>query len=205
VTILLEIKEHDTTIEMALSAPEYLSPVMEGFSNPTMATVFREMLMITPVEKSKGRGPKTPIGTSSDGTCPPPRSEPQTATSGSGSGSTRSEKIAFLKSILKEQRDTADSLMESAKTMAPVAQKIMAQKGAYEAAFESDILAPMPNTSGTLQGFTLVFFTLAFFSLGIVVSIMTNQATGKVDAALKMFGGFIIAYIVSISLISKYG
>lgn len=188
---------------MALSAPEYLSPVMEGFANPTMATVFREMLMVTPTEKSSSRGPKIPVSTSSDGSCPPPRRA--SPTPNAGAGSTQSEKIAFLKSILKEQRATADSLMESAKSMSPVSQKLTAQRGAYDAAFESDLVAPMPNTSGTLQGFTLVFFTLAFFSLGIVASVMTNQTTGKVDAALKMFGGFVIAYIVSIALISKYG
>ena len=95
--------------------------------------------------------------------------------------------------------------MDSAKKMGPVSQKLVAQKGAYDAAFESDLLAPLPNTSGTLQGFTLVFFTMAFFSLAIVVSIFVNQTTGNPQTAVKIFGGFIIAYIVTLSLISKYG
>jgi len=184
---------------------EHLSPVMEGFENPTMATVFREMLMVRPVKNSNGRGPKTAIGATSNGSCPPSGAPPLvTPTSGSG-GSSASEKIAFLKSILSEQKATADSLMDSAKKMGPVSQKLVAQKGAYDAAFESDLLAPMPNTSGTLQGFTLVFFTLAFFSLAIVASILTNQATGNVQTALKIFGAFVIAYVLSLVIISKYG
>jgi hypothetical protein len=183
--------------------PEQLSPVMEGFENPTMATLFREMLKVSPVPKKNSRGPKTSVATSKDGTCPPASSSKpspsQTATS------TTSEKIAFLKSILSEQRETADSLMESAKKMGPVAQKLVAQKDAYDAAFETDVLAPMPNTSGTLQGFTLVFFTLAFFSLAIVASILTNQATGNVNSALKTFGAFVIAYCVALGIIAKFG
>ena len=182
---------------------EHLSPVMEGFENPTMSTLFREMLKITPVSKSNSRGPKIPVVTSKDGTCPPANSQGASATS-SSTYTTTSEKIAFLKSILSEQRATADSLMDSAKKMGPVSQKLVAQKGAYEAAFETDLLAPLPNTSGTLQGFTLVFFTLAFFSLAIVLSILVNQTTGNVQTAAKVFGGFVIAYIVSLAFISKY-
>lgn len=190
-------------IEMARSMSENLSPVMEGFENPTMSTLFREILKITPVSKSNSRGPKIPVATSKDGTCPPTNSQGAPATASSGSST--SEKIAFLKSILSEQKATADSLMDSAKKMGPVSQKLVAQKGAYDAAFESDLLAPLPNTSGTLQGFTLVFFTMAFFSLAIVVSILVNQTTGNAQTAVKIFGGFIIAYIVTLSLISKYG
>ena len=190
---------------MVGSISEHLSPVMEGFENPTMATVFREMLKITPVKNSNSRGPKSAIGSSSSGSCPPSSSPPASSTVTPSASSSASDKIAFLKSILTEQKATADSLMDSAKKMGPVSQKLMAQKGAYEAAFESDLLAPMPNTSGSLQGFTLVFFTLAFFSLAIVASILTNQATGNVTSAFTTFGGFIIVYILSFALISKYG
>lgn len=191
---------------MAVSMSEHLSPVMEGFENPTMSTLFQEMLKITPVKRSNGRGPKTAVGAASTGSCPP-SSTPQSpaATASSAPGSSTSDKIVFLKNILSEQRATADSLMDSAKKMGPVSQKLVAQKHAYDAAFESDLLAPMPNTSGTLQGFTLVFFTLAFFSLAIVASILTNQASGSASSAVKIFGGFVIAYVVSLALVSKYG
>jgi len=189
---------------MARSLSEHLSPVMEGFENPTMSTLFREMLKITPTTKSSSRGPKTAVATSKDGTCPPSGSAaPPTATSSSSSSA--AEKIAFLKSILSEQKKTADSLMESAKRMGPVAQKLIAKTSAYDAAFESEQIAPTPNISGTLQGFTLVFFTLAFFSLAIVVSILTNHATANVNSALKTFGVFVIAYCVAVGAIIRFG
>lgn len=186
---------------------KHLSPIMEGFENPTMATLFQEMLKITPPSnKNNLRGSKTNVSTSTSGTCPPARSQavaPSTASTGSNSSS--SQKIAFLKSIINEQKATADSLMESAKNMGPVSQKLVAQTAAYDAAFESDVTSPMPNISGTLQGFSLFFFILSFFSLAIVSSIMTNHATGSTSAALKTFGMFLITFIVAIAIIIRIG
>lgn len=189
---------------MARSLSEHLSPVMEGFENPTMSTLFREMLKITPTTNSKSRGPKTAVATSKDGTCPPSASAAAPAATASSSSSV-AEKIAFLKSILSEQKKTADSLMESAKKINPIAQKLTAKTAAYDAAFESEQVAPMPNISGTLQGFTLVFFSLAFFSLAIVASIITSQATGNVNSALKTFGGFFMVYCIAVGMIIRYG
>jgi hypothetical protein len=177
---------------------------MEGFENPTMSTLFREMLKVSPVPKSNSRGPKISVATSKDGSCPP-TSGSQAPPATASSSSTTQEKMAFLKSILTEQKNTADSLMESAKKMGPVAQKLVAQKNAYDAAFETDLIAPMPNTSGTLHGFTLVFFTLAFFSLAIVASILTNHATGNVNSALTTFGIFLVVFFVAVGIIVKFG
>jgi hypothetical protein len=177
---------------------DQLSPVMEGFENPTMATVFREMLKVTPTKKKSSRGPKIPVATSSDGTCPPVNS---VSSNPGGDSVETAQKVAFLRSILTEQRATTDSLLDSAKKMGPVAQKLVAKKAAYDAAFESDLVAPLPNISGTLQGFTLFFFVLSYFSLAIVVSIMSGSAT----AGLRVFGGFIIGFIVAIALISRLG
>ena len=189
---------------MARSLSEHLSPVMEGFENPTMSTLFREMLKITPTSKSNSRGPKTAVATSKDGTCPPAIAVAAPAGTASSSSSA-AQKIAFLKSIISEQKKTADSLMESAKKINPVSQKLSAKANAYDAAFESEQVAPMPNISGTLQGFTLVFFTLAFFSLAIVASILTNQATGSANSAFKTFGIFVIVYCVAVGIIIQYG
>lgn len=182
---------------------QQFSPLIEGFENPTMATLFREMLKVSPVPKSNSRGPKISVATSKDGSCPP--TSGNQAPPAAASSSTTQSKIAFLKSILSEQKDTADSLMESAKKMGPVAQKLVAQKDAYDAAFETDLIAPMPNTSGTLHGFTLVFFTLAFFSLAIVASILTNHATGNVNSALTTFGIFLVVFFVAVGIIVKFG
>lgn len=184
---------------------EHLSPVMEGFENPTMATLFREMLKVTPVTKKNSRGSKMSPAASGDKSCPPATSSSLSSTITASSDTSSSQKIAFLKSVINEQQATADSLMESAKKMGPVSQKLVAQKAAYDAAFESDLVAPMPNMSGSLQGFALVFFTLAFLSLAIVASVLTNQTTGNLQSALKIFGMFLIAYIVSIAMIARLG
>lgn len=95
--------------------------------------------------------------------------------------------------------------METAKKIGPVSKKLTAKTNAYDAAFESEQVAPMPNISGTLQGFTLVFFTLAFFSLAIVASIITSQATGNVNSALKTFGGFFMLYCFATGMIIRFG
>jgi hypothetical protein len=191
---------------------DYISPLTEGFDNPTMANVFKEILKVTPVPKSKSsRGPKTDPTTGSSGSsCPPASSVPSTDTATGTSAtatstSATSEKIAFLKSILTEQRATADSLMESAKKIGPVIKKITAKTAAYDAAFESDITAPLPNTSGSLQGFTIFFFILSFLSLAIVASVLTNQATGSYTDALKTFGSFFLVFIVAIGIIIRLG
>jgi hypothetical protein len=149
---------------------DHLSPVMEGFENPTMKTIFGELLQVTP----------------------------NTRTSNSG-------KISFLKSILLQQKTTADSLMQSAKKINTVSQKIINSRNAYEAAFESDKIAPLPKMSGTLQGFTFVFFVISFISLGIIMSIAVNQYTGNTTYAVITMCVFIISIIVSVPVIVRFG
>lgn len=112
-------------------------------------------------------------------------------------------KIAFLKTAIKEQRALADSLMESAKKMGPVSQKLSADTQAYQAAFETDVITPVPDIGGTLQGFTLIFFVVSFFSLAIIMSILVNQKTGSVKPALFTFGMFILTFIVAIFIIIR--
>jgi hypothetical protein len=148
---------------------DHLSPIMEGFDNPTMDTVFGELLQV------------------------------------SSNSKLNSEKISFLKSILTQQRTTADSLMKSAKKIVPISQKIMNSDGAYDAAFESDITAPLPKMSGTLQGFTLVFFIISFISLAIIACILVSQLSNNTNHTITAIVIFIVLMIVSMSLIIRYG
>ena len=149
---------------------DHLSPVMEGFENPTMETVFKDLLKIS--------------------------SNPTSA---------NSEKISFLKSILKQQKETADSLMRSSKKIGLVSQKISNRDSAYDAAFESDVTAPIPNMSGTLQGFTFLFFILSFVSLAIIMAIGVNQLSGNTTYAMMTFAAFVLIILVSVPLIFRYG
>jgi len=181
---------------------EHLSPyIKEGFQNPTMDTVFRNMLKINRVKRAKIRTKSATV--SSDGSCPATGSSINMNAESNVPDTTT--QLAFLQTILTEQKDTADSLMESAKKIGPVAQKITAMEGAYDAAFESEPESSLPTMSGSLQGYTIVFFILSFFAIAIVSSVLTNQATGSTIAALKTFGGFMILLIVSIALITRFG
>ena len=190
-----------------------LSPVMEGFENPTMATLFQEMLKVdvireTPQKRNLTRTPGTSAGSaaSNNAAC---RTTTRGTTSNTASGSdtangTSSEKVAFLKSILLEQREMADSLMKTAKKMGPVSQTVLAKKSAYQAAFETEEQAALPNSSGTLQGFAILFFLLSFFSLAILSSIITSQSAGLTGAA-KTFGAFFVVFLVAYGLLTRVG
>jgi hypothetical protein len=95
--------------------------------------------------------------------------------------------------------------MKSAKKIVPISQKIMNSDGAYDAAFESDITAPLPKMSGTLQGFTLVFFIISFISLAIIACILVSQLSNNTNHTITAIVIFIVLMIVSMSLIIRYG
>ena len=188
-----------------------LSPVMEGFENPTMATLFQEMLKVdvireTPQKRNLTRTPGTSVGsnTAECRTGSTTRTSTTTASGSGGANGTSSEKVAFLKSILLEQREMADSLMKTAKKMGPVSQTVLAKKSAYQAAFETEEQAALPNSSGTLQGFAILFFLLSFFSLAILSSIITSQSAGLTGAA-KTFGAFFVVFLVAYGLLTRAG
>jgi hypothetical protein len=105
---------------------------------------------------------------------------------------------------LQQQQELADSLMDSAKKIGPVSQKIITSEDAYNAAFETDVAAALPNGSSSLQGFTLFFFILSFFSLAIVSSININSISGNTMYAISTFVGFIVLFILSIGLINRF-
>jgi len=181
---------------------ELLSPyIKEGFNNPTMSSVFKDLLKIKTVKKNKEIKRTRTATVNSDGTCPtvPSLQAP------SASSTDSVTQLAFLQAILQEQKEIADSLMESSKKIGPVAQKISTMEKAYDAAFESDAQATLPRMSGSLQGYTIVFFILSFFAIAIVASVFVNQTTGNTMSALKTFGGFMILLIVSIALLTRFG
>ena len=153
-----------------------MAPV-EGFTN--IDNVFQQLLNVRPIVHKKTKVAMSP--TTSTG---PP--------------------TAFLQEMIKDQRATADSLMDTAKKISPASQTISALESAYDASFESEIAAPMPSMSGTLQGFTLFFFVLSFLCLAIVVTVWTNNATGNLQISLKIFGGFIVLFFICIALIQRF-
>ena len=113
--------------------------------------------------------------------------------------------VDFLKQVLEDKKATADSLMATAKKLGPIAQTASASQDAYDAAFESDTETPLPNISGTLQGFTLVFFLLSFVSLAIIMTVIVNQASSSTSISLGTFGIFVGGLIGSIALLNRFG
>lgn len=113
--------------------------------------------------------------------------------------------VDFVKSLVVQQKELANSLMSSSKKLGPVSQGITTKDDAYDAAFETDIQAPLPTMSGTLQGFTLIFFTLSFFSLAIIFCININQTSGNTAYAVYAFILFIIGFVITYSAIARLG
>lgn len=149
---------------------EYLSPILEGFSSPTMDSVFSNMLESTMLTSDI-------IRSNTD----------------------------FLKELVQHQTDLAASLVLTAKTITPISQKMGQSDAAQDAAFETDLTAPLPNISGTLQGFTLIFFVLSYFSLAIISCVNINQMTGNTMTAVYSFMGFLFMFFIIMVLISRFG
>ena len=113
--------------------------------------------------------------------------------------------VDFLRQVLEDKKATADSLMATAKKLGPIAQTASASQDAYDAAFESDKIAPLPNKSGTLHGFTLIFFYISLFFLAIISSVVANQLSGSTSNALQTFGVFLLITLLATALIMRFG
>lgn len=113
--------------------------------------------------------------------------------------------VDFLRQVLEDKKATADSLMATAKKLGPIAQVASISQDAYDAAFESDKIAPLPNKSGTLHGFTLIFFYISLFFLAIISSVVANQISGSTSNALQTFGVFLLITLVATAIIMRFG
>jgi hypothetical protein len=186
---------------------EYTSPYnVEGFENATMSKVFTDLLMIQPqakkvVQASNGRPKKT---SSSNPSCPPDNAGPNVLTVGV-TAENRPEPTSFLKTMLIQERNTVDSLMETAKKISPVAKRINQMEDAYDAAYESDVRAPLPGISKTLQGFAVLLFFISYIALAIIGTIAINSITKSGRAAAGAFVGFVIVGFILLAVIAHLG
>ena len=186
---------------------EYTSPYkMEGFENAAMSKVFTDLLMIRPQTKKVNKGsngrPKTT--SSSNPSCPPDNAGPNILTAGAaGEGAT--ESTSFLKTMLIQERNTVDSLMETAKKISPVAKRINQIEDAYDAAFESDVRAPLPGISKTLQGFAVLLFFVSYIALAIIGTIAVNNITKSGRAAAGAFLGFSVGGFILLAIVARLG
>jgi hypothetical protein len=157
---------------------DYFAPVTEGFTD--MDLIFKNILKVNPVTQTKTAMTMSP-----------------TMTTGSPT--------AFLREMLDDKKATVTSLMDTAKKISPASQTIVALETAYDAAFESEVAAPLPNSSATLQGFTLIFFVVSFFSLALVTSVYINNVTGNTSDAMKTFGVFTVIFFILFGLVTRFG
>ena len=186
---------------------EYTAPYkIEGFNNPTMQTVFKDILMIKKSNRRKQSDTKTTTSTSSTNgqTCPPPSlklgQDPLTLSSNSDS----SEQMSFLKTLIVQQKESVDSLINTAKRISPIANTIYQKEGAYDAAFESNPPASLPKVSGTLQGFAIYFFLFSFIAFTLTSTIVINMVTGSGSKAAMAFVGFVVFGMLLFGIVTRY-
>lgn len=190
---------------------EYAAPYkVEGFTGSSMPpgaiqALFGNMLEITPAQRVPitNAGYGTTRG-ATDSTCPAQPSAP--VLSGVGSSAGRSPVAsAFLKTLIKQQLDSAKSLMATAKAINPVEKTVGQMDAAYDAAFESDVKASVPYPGQTLQGFTVLLFLFSYVSLTIVATIMVNAVTLNPAKTAGTFIGFVVIGTVLIGIFRQLG
>ena len=186
-----------------LDMMEYAAPYkIEGFDNPAMQSVFTNLLTVTPISYTSG------ARTSSTGQPGQPgQACPSTATLplSISDGSTPAQPTSFLISMLVDQKKATKALMDAAKRIGPVTQKVVQMEQANATAFESDLQASIPNIGGSLQGFIFLFFIVSYAALTLVSTIMVNVVTGSTGKAGGTFAVFILIGIISMSLIARLG
>ena len=178
---------------------------IEGFSDPTMSTIFDNMLTITLQKQKHSRSSGKGSGSSSS-SCPPKSvSKGQPPLTSSGLAATQSQPTSFLKTVIEQQKQSVDSLMTTAKRVNPLAKKAHQMEAAYDAAFESETPASQPMLGSTLQGFILLFFALTYIALTIVTCMTVNMLTESGTKTAGTFVAFLVFGIVLLSLLIQLG
>lgn len=184
---------------------EYLAPYkVEGFDNPTMQSVFKDLLM---VKKGSTRyfNSSSANGKQNGQTCGQPSAEPgqKPLTMAYNSESSNSES-SFLKTLIEQQKASVDSLINTAKKISPIANTVVQKEGAYDAAFESNPPASLPQISGTLQGFAIFFFIFSFIAFTLTSTIVINMVTGSLSKAGIAFVGFVVLGFILFGVVTRY-
>lgn len=148
-------------------------------------------------------GRSSGVTNTKSGTCaaPTPATAPVVA---STSGSSSYTPPPFLKELIKNEKEAVESLLRTAAKIGPIANNIVEDESASDAAFEAKMPAPIPTYSSTLQGFTFVLFFWSFASFAIVIAIYINQTTGNTFNAVGTFIGSIVAMIILFALMKRY-
>jgi len=107
--------------------------------------------------------------------------------------------------MLLNEKAAVDSLLKVAGKIGPIANTTIEKEAAYDAAFESEVPAPIPTYGSTLQGFTLILFFISYVATMFIITIYINTTTGNATYAGGALMGFIILLAIIIALIKRFG
>ena len=110
----------------------------------------------------------------------------------------------FLKNIIINEKIEVERLLKLAGKIGPVAQTVVDEEKAYDAAFEAETPAPIPGYTDTLQGFTFVMFFFSYTVLAIVITVFINITTGNAANAGGTLIGFIVFGAVIFALLKRF-
>ena len=168
-----------------------------------MQTVFSNLLKINPPAQRSSSGRSSSGRSSSGASCPPnPATAAQAPVSMSGDTAAPTS-TSFLKTLLLQQQESAESLMATAKKINPVVKSINQTEDAYDAAFESDKVAPVPHAGQTLQGFAVILFVFSYIALALVGTIAINAITQSGRIAAGAFVGFVVLGALLLTIIVR--
>jgi len=133
----------------------------------------------------------------------------QTSTSASSTATTTTTgtpaatPTAFLKTMLQQEKATADSLMDTAKRISPVVQTLAPVAEASDVAFEASAPAAVTTRGATLQGFAAILLVVSYFAFTLVFTIFINNTTQNPYTAGKTFVGLLILAFILYTLIVR--
>jgi hypothetical protein len=184
---------------------------VEGFTtgNDVKKNVFEKVLRMPKssiTESTSVPGKNSGKTNTNSGKCPPTNSS-ITATAKSAlvlSEPNAYTPPAFLSKIIKDEKDTVQSLLRTAAKIGPMANTIVESESASDAAFISKAPSPIPTYGSTLQGFTFILFFWSFLSFAIVIAIYINQTTGNTANAVGTFVACISIMLIIFTLMKRY-
>lgn len=175
----------------------------EGFTD--IDNVFQNILKSGTADVITHSACSQSSGSGSGSSCPP-TSGTVTSTSGTGPGGSvnpSAAPTAFLKTLLDQERATADSLMDTAKRISPVVQTLEPVAEASDAAFEGSAPVEIPKPGATLQGFAVLLLVLSYVAFTLVFTIFINHTTQNAYTAGKTFAGLVFLGFISYTLIVR--
>ena len=183
---------------------------IEGFSDPTMSTIFDTMLTISLQKQTQSRADSSKESGKRSGSsvssCPPKSVAPgQPLLTATDLDAREDQPTSFLKTVIEQQKQSVDSLMTTAKRVNPIAKKTSQMEAAYDAAFENSAPAAQPMLGSTVQGFILLFFAVSYVALTIVTCMTVNMLTDSGTKTAGTFVAFLVLGIILLSLLIQLG